>query len=214
MGDFVICAFSSKLPGSKTLLDWPQPNELTVTVQLPGRGALSSALRARKLRGFPAGGAKVQEAVANLADQQRGDIPDFTLYTVKQGKKTTLTWTVDSETPALAGLRSLLEGIGHLRCLEALAYWEFGHDLGGNGVFPAALRLLRAGIGQLGDGYRTAGLRDDTGTQLVIAEHHEQMDDLEPAWDICSRVLRSRISIYERRHGLQLGWKGSKTGKA
>jgi hypothetical protein len=203
--DFIPCVFAARGATSKTLLRWVQPNEVVVSVQLPGRGGHGTSLKPRRLAGFPAQGEGVQKALAGVGDLKQGAIPDYTLTVTRAGKRLTQTWSADTETGELAALRGMLEAVGHLACAEAVAYWEAGRQLGRNGVFEPALRSLRTGLARLGDRYRSADLRDDTGLHLVIAGHHEETKQWRAAWDLAGKVLRSRILAYQFLRGVDLG---------
>jgi hypothetical protein len=201
--DFISCEFTTKSPTSKTLMRWGRPDEVFVSVQLPGRGAQSAAQRGRRWQGVPAGAEKLQKLLATWADLRSGTVHDYTLYLKRGGKKiASMMWAADSETKELTELRGLLEGVGHLAFAEALAYWEEGHQMTQHKLHEKAAYSLSTGTRILGDRYRTPGLRDDTGTYLVFAEHQARAGKLDLACGFHDRLLRCRLAIYRQVHKL------------
>jgi len=201
--DFIVCEFAAKQPTGKTHLRWGKPAEVFVQVQLPGRGAQTAALRARKWVGESPAAEALQKKLALLGDQGSGTLHDFVLYLRRGGKKVaTLLWSAKDETKTLAELRALLGQVGHLAFSEALAYFDEGTQLGRSKVYGRATQLLTGGLKALADGYRSPDLRDDTGSYLVLAEHLDKSGKPDQAFATYSRVLRSRLDAYRQLHGL------------
>src|SRR5262245_44771921 len=174
--DFIACEFSVKSPSSKSLVRWLKPGEVVVSVQLPGRGAQSAAMRARKWQGFPADAEGVQRKLGTFGDLTLGGLHDYMLYLKRGGKKVaTLLWAADTESKQLAELRGLLERVAHLAGAEAMQYWDEGHQLGQHKLHAKAMEALQTGTKILGDRYRAPGLRDDTGSLLVFAAQNENV---------------------------------------
>jgi hypothetical protein len=202
--DFIGSEFSTKTATSKTLVRWVKPDEVVVSVQLPGRGAQSAALRARKWVGEPANAVAVQRRLGNFGDLNLGGLADFTLYLKRGGRKVaTLNWAAVNETKELAELRGMLDGVAHLPCAEAMAYWDEGHTLTQHKLYAKASQTLATGLRILGERYRGPTLRDDTGTHLVMAEHHEKAGQADAACRLFDRVLKSRIAAYQALRGLE-----------
>jgi hypothetical protein len=201
--NFIPCEFSCNRRTSKWLIRWLKPAELFVAIQLPGRGAQSSALRGRTWLGLPPDGAALQQKLADLTDLRLGKLADFTLHIKHRARKNVaLTWSEDEETKQLADLRQMLEKVGHFRYAEALAYGRQGDELGRTRVYGRAIQSLRTGLEALGERYWSEDLRDDTGLYLLLAQTSERAGQMDAAWSTYNTVLSSRLGAYQRLHGV------------
>src|SRR5207244_493254 len=151
-----------------------------------------------KWQGLPPDAEVVQKKLGNFGDLTLGGLHDYMLYLKRGGKKVaTLLWAADTESKELTELRRLLERVAHLACAEAMQYWDEGHQLGLHKLHAQAIQTLQTGTTILGDRYRVPGLRDDTSSQLLFAEHSEKAGQADSAWRILDRALKSRIGAYQ-----------------
>ena len=199
--DFISLEFVSKRDGGQATIRWLKPTSVVTRVILPGTGPERPI--ERNWDGLPEDTQRVQASIAGLRNKKLGRNDDYELQVISRGQKfATLVWDGDQETEELSDLRRMLERIGHLKFVEALAYLERGRAFVERGELASAIKSLRTGIQILGDLYVSPATEDDTGMKLVLAEHKEENGELDTALSLFERVLESRISEYLRLHKL------------
>jgi hypothetical protein len=201
--NFIPAEFVCNRKTSKGLIRWLKPNEVSVSVQLPGRGAQSSAQRGHTWLSCPPDGDKAQDKLAVLEDLKVGKQADFTLRVRFRTKKgVTLVWSADEEPRNLAEIRELLDKVAHFPYAEALAYGQQGDQLGRSRVYGPAIQALRAGLQALGDRYLSDNLRDDSGLYVLVAQNSERAGQQDAAWTTYNTVLKSRLGAYQHLYGV------------
>ncbi|WP_400189913.1 hypothetical protein [Massilia orientalis] len=72
-----------------------------------------------------------------------------------------------------------------------------------SGKYRDAINLLRRGISELGDRYRSNGAIDETGTRLALAEIEESNNRLDVAANLLLSVLATRLNMYAEKSRIE-----------
>jgi hypothetical protein len=72
-----------------------------------------------------------------------------------------------------------------------------------NGKYRDAINLLKRGISELGDKYRSNGAIDETGTRLALAEIEERNNRLDVSANLLLSVLATRLNMYAEKNRVE-----------
>lgn len=183
------------------LVEWQHPQTLSVRVaampHLPKEAANGNL--AHRL---PLSTTDQQTLTASLADLPAADLPAGTSYELRMpGTSIELRrWDAADEPVALARSREAFERVGHVRYYAAKACLFAAAISAEAGEFAAAVRLLRAGIDDLGRRHADHRVLDDTGMTLVQAGRAEKQGEFRQAAALYRKVLDTRLKIYANQY--------------
>jgi hypothetical protein len=91
-------------------------------------------------------------------------------------------------------------GREYARMAAARAWLDLAEQLLRAGDADGAISAARAGIGELGDAYRSPRVDDDTTLKLEVAEEQRQGGQLEMAARLFIKMLETRTNLFAESH--------------
>ena len=91
-------------------------------------------------------------------------------------------------------------GTPHVALAEARAFLALGEKLLARQRLEGAVQAVKSGVSALGTDYRPDDVRDDTGLNLLLAQHLIEQGQREDGAEMMLSMLNTRIELYVDRH--------------